>query len=82
MQDALPKIVLAPSFAAILVFVYGFILWTIYLSFTNSKTFPSYELTGGLAYQRLWGWTFDSDPPNPDADRNDVGAVASVGWTY
>jgi len=26
--------------------------------------------------------TFDSDPPNPDADRNDVGAVASVGWTY
>ncbi|WP_413992542.1 carbohydrate ABC transporter permease [Labrys okinawensis] len=64
MQDALPKIVLAPSFALILVFVYGFILWTIYLSFTNSKTFPSYELTGGLAYQRLWGWTFESDPPS------------------
>lgn len=64
LQDALPKIVLAPSFAAILVFVYGFILWTIYLSFTNSKTFPSYELTGGIAYQRLWGWTFESDPPS------------------
>ena len=47
-----------------LVFVYGFILWTIYLSFTNSKTFPSYALTGGRAYQRLWGWTFDSDPPS------------------
>ncbi|RFB78331.1 carbohydrate ABC transporter permease [Methylovirgula sp. 4M-Z18] len=64
MQDALPKIVLAPSFAIVLVFVYGFILWTIYLSFTNSRTFPSYELTGGIAYQRLWNWTFESDPPS------------------
>ncbi|TIR39153.1 MAG: sugar ABC transporter permease, partial [Mesorhizobium sp.] len=43
LQDLLPKIVLAPSFAATIVFVYGFILWTIYLSFTNSKTFPSYD---------------------------------------
>jgi glucose/mannose transport system permease protein len=42
LQDALPKIVLAPSFAITIVFVYGFILWTVYLSFTNSKTFPSY----------------------------------------
>ncbi|RUY35623.1 sugar ABC transporter permease, partial [Mesorhizobium sp. M7A.F.Ca.CA.001.13.2.1] len=64
LQDALPKIVLAPSFAITIVFVYGFILWTIYLSFTNSKTFPSYVLTGSRAYQRLWGWTFDTDPPS------------------
>ena len=64
LQDALPKIVLAPSFAITLVFVYGFILWTIYLSFTNSKTFPSYVLTGPRAYQRLWRWTFESDPPS------------------
>ena len=26
--------------------------------------------------------SFDSDPPNPDADRNDIGVVASFGWTY
>ncbi len=26
--------------------------------------------------------TFDSDPPDPDADRNDVGVVTSIGWTY
>jgi hypothetical protein len=26
--------------------------------------------------------TFDSRPPNPDANRNDVGVVASIGWTY
>src|SRR6201999_2316967 len=31
LQDLLPKLVLSPSFAIILVFVYGFILWTIYL---------------------------------------------------
>ncbi|MBB2797004.1 UNVERIFIED_ORG: ABC-type sugar transport system permease subunit, partial [Rhizobium pisi] len=64
LQDALPKIVLAPSFVITLVFVYGFIVWTAYLSFTNSKTFPSYALTGARAYQRLWRWTFESDPPS------------------
>jgi hypothetical protein len=26
--------------------------------------------------------TFDNRPPNPTADRNDVGAVLSIGWTY
>ena len=26
--------------------------------------------------------TFDSRPPNPDAERNDLGAVVSIGWTY
>ena len=64
LQDALPKIVLAPSFVAILIFVYGFILWTIYLSFTNSKTFMSSTLVGTGSYERLWRWTFDTDPPS------------------
>ena len=54
LQDILPKLVLAPSFAAILLFVYGFILWTIYLSFTRSRLLPVYELAGFDAYQRLW----------------------------
>jgi hypothetical protein len=26
--------------------------------------------------------TFDSRPPNPDADTNDFGIVMSIGWTY
>jgi Protein of unknown function, DUF481 len=26
--------------------------------------------------------TFDNRPPNPQADSNDVGIVASIGWTY
>ena len=64
LQDALPRLVLAPSFMLLLVFVYGFILWTIYLSFTNSKAFPSYDLVGWGSYIRLWNWTFDTDPPS------------------
>ena len=50
----LPKIVLAPSFAVILIFVYGFILWTVYLSFTRSRILPIYDLVGFDAYYRLW----------------------------
>lgn len=53
-RDVLPKIVLAPSFAITLVFVYGFILWTVYLSFTNSRILPVYKLVGFDAYARLW----------------------------
>jgi glucose/mannose transport system permease protein len=54
LQRALPKLVLAPSFVAILIFVYGFILWTLYLSFTRSRLLPVYDLVGFDAYQRLW----------------------------
>lgn len=64
LQEALPKIVLAPSFAVTLIFVYGFIVWTVYLSFTGSKMFPSYDIVGWQSYQRLWTWTFETDPPS------------------
>jgi glucose/mannose transport system permease protein len=50
----LPKIVVSPLFAASLFFVYGFIAWTIYISFTNSGVMPSYELHGLAQYERLW----------------------------
>ena len=26
--------------------------------------------------------TFDSRPPNPEANTNDVGVVMSIGWSY
>ncbi|MDA8250576.1 MAG: sugar ABC transporter permease [Rhodospirillales bacterium] len=54
LAELLPRLVLAPSFAITLLFVYGFILWTIYLSFTRSRMLPVYELTGFDSYQRLW----------------------------
>jgi glucose/mannose transport system permease protein len=54
LQDAVPKLVLAPSFAAILIFVYGFILYTGFLSLTDSKMLPSYGFVGLENYRKLW----------------------------
>jgi glucose/mannose transport system permease protein len=64
LQGVLPKLVLAPSFALVLVFVYGFNLWTLFLSFTNSKAFANTNLVGLLNYRKLWDWTFQTDPPS------------------
>ena len=50
----LPQIVVAPGFAAILFFVYGFIAWTAYISFTKSKMLPNYNLIGTRPYERLF----------------------------
>lgn len=61
LQEWIPKLVLSPSVALMLVFVYGFILFTLYLSFTGSKMLPKYDLIGFGNYVRLWGlsawWT-------------------------
>lgn len=54
LQNWLPKIVLAPSFAVMVIFVYGFIAFTIYLSFTGSRMLPSYDLVGWQNYDRLF----------------------------
>ena len=61
LQQWLPRLVLAPSFIVILLFVYGFIAFTVYLSFTGSKMLPSYDWVGFENYAKLWGlshwWT-------------------------
>ena len=54
LQDFIPKIVLAPSLAAILIFVYGFIIFTGYLSMTDSKMLPSFDFVGLDNYVRLF----------------------------
>jgi glucose/mannose transport system permease protein len=54
LQELLPRIVVAPSFLIILIFVYGFIAYTGYLSLTNSKMLPSYGLVGFENYVKLW----------------------------
>jgi glucose/mannose transport system permease protein len=59
-EDWLPRLVLAPSFAALIVFVYGFILFTIYLSTTSSTLLPVFDFIGFGAYSRLFtipNWT-------------------------
>jgi glucose/mannose transport system permease protein len=53
----LPKLVLGPSLVVALVFVYGFILWTGYLSLTESRLLPNYSFAGLAQYERL----FDND---------------------
>lgn len=55
LQEWLPKIVLAPSFALILVFVYGFIVFTGFLSFSGSKLLPDFSAWVGFDnYVRLF----------------------------
>ena len=54
LQKHLPKIVISPSFAVILWFVYGFVLWTFYISLTKSKMLPRYEFWGIDQHFRLW----------------------------
>jgi glucose/mannose transport system permease protein len=54
LQQWLPKLVLAPSVVITLVFVYGFILWTTYVSFTKSRGYVVHELVGLLQYERVW----------------------------
>ncbi|MGB2078576.1 MAG: carbohydrate ABC transporter permease [Vibrio sp.] len=53
-QQHLPKIVLAPSMTLILVFVYGFIAWTAWISFSSSRMLPNYNFDGLTAYEKLW----------------------------
>lgn len=54
LQDWLPKLVLAPSILVMLYFVYGFILFTLYLSFTDSTILPSYGWVGWRNYENLF----------------------------
>ena len=49
----LPKLLFAPSVILVLVTVYGYIMFTVYLSFTASTMMPEFDLQGGAAYHRL-----------------------------
>ncbi|SDY36755.1 carbohydrate ABC transporter membrane protein 1, CUT1 family [Citreimonas salinaria] len=53
-RDALPKLVLSPSVAMVAIFVYGFIAFTLYLSFSDSRVLPSYNLVGWKNYEFLF----------------------------
>ena len=54
LERNVPKILLAPSFLAVLVFVYGFIAWTAWVSMTRSRLLPKYEIEGFIQYERLF----------------------------
>lgn len=60
LQDWLPRLVLAPSLAMVLIFVYGFIAFTVVISLTSSKMLPVYDFIGFGNFVRLFGlsaWT-------------------------
>jgi glucose/mannose transport system permease protein len=50
----LPRLVLSPTLIASLVFVYGFIGLTAYLSLTESRMMPNFEYAGFGQYARLF----------------------------
>ncbi|MBN1412322.1 MAG: sugar ABC transporter permease [Spirochaetales bacterium] len=52
--NLIPKIMIAPTFTVSLVCVYGFILWTIWISFTSSKILPKYDFVGFEQYNILF----------------------------
>jgi len=54
LQNWIPKLVLSPSLAMMLVFVYGFILFSVNLSFTDSRILPSFGWVGWENYDKLW----------------------------
>jgi hypothetical protein len=64
----------------------------------NLQLYPSFSDTGRVRLQldtsakrEVWAdfylsaslyYTHDNRPPNPDADKSDVGVVMSIGWSY
>ena len=55
LRQHLPKLVLSPSFAITIFFVYGFILYTAFISMTKSKMLPNLSRFVGLEnYPKLW----------------------------
>lgn len=52
--DFLPKLVVAPTFVAALVFIYGFMIVNAWLSFSSSRMLPKYDWAGFIQYQKLF----------------------------
>ncbi len=48
------RLVLSPTIAIAAVFLYGFAVWTGWISLTNSTLLPNYDIAGFVQYQRLW----------------------------
>jgi glucose/mannose transport system permease protein len=49
-----PRMAVAPGAIASLVYVFGFTLWTLYISVSNSTMLPTYNLVGLKPYFDLW----------------------------
>lgn len=55
MQPAtVAKLVLSPIAVVLMAAIYGFIAWTVAISFTTSRLMPRYDFAGLDQYRRLW----------------------------
>ncbi|MDB5563344.1 MAG: binding-protein-dependent transport system inner rane component [Hyphomicrobiales bacterium] len=57
LAQAVPFLVLAPSLAATLIYVFVFTGWTLYISLSNSSLLPTYKFIGLKPYADLWANT-------------------------
>ena len=55
LAQQIPKFVVSPTMMIAVIFIYGFMLWTVVLSFSNSRILPSYDFVGFANYARLFG---------------------------
>jgi glucose/mannose transport system permease protein len=54
LDGTIAKIVVAPSFLIMTIFIYGFIFWNFIISLTNSKLLPIYTFAGFKQYYALF----------------------------
>ncbi|TDO97562.1 carbohydrate ABC transporter permease [Marinomonas balearica] len=54
LADWMPKLVMAPTVITTIVCIYGYMIWTAVLSFTNSRMLPTYKFVGTAQYERLF----------------------------
>jgi glucose/mannose transport system permease protein len=55
LENAIPKLIVSPTFLIMIIFIYGFIFWNMILSLTNSKLLPVYTFAGLKQYVSLFG---------------------------
>jgi glucose/mannose transport system permease protein len=54
LSDRLPIFLLAPSLLASFIYVFGFTIWTFYISLSDSTQLPTYNFVGFDSYVHLW----------------------------
>lgn len=54
LETWMPRLVLSPSIVIMLLFIYGYMLWTVVLSLTPSRLLPRYDFAGLAQYVALF----------------------------
>jgi glucose/mannose transport system permease protein len=54
LESYLPRIVVAPTFLISVIFIYGFIAWSAWLSLSKSRLLPKYDWAGFIQYEKLF----------------------------